>query len=131
MKKIILYGFYSTLLILFVCCLALWASVKIRETEQLADILPENRMRVSTPLGTVHVTPTGEKTATPVLLIHGKDDLVVPVSQSKKMFRALKKSDKEVQLVTFKGGDHGLFKSSTRLKMLKAVDEFLNKHNPI
>ena len=67
----------------------------------------------------------------PVLLIHGKDDLVVPVSQSKKMFRALKKSDKEVQLVTFKGGDHGLFKSSTRLKMLKAVDEFLNKHNPI
>ncbi|MCO4823313.1 MAG: alpha/beta hydrolase [Amylibacter sp.] len=71
MKKFILYAIYSILLILFVCCLALWASVKIRETEQLADILPENGMRVATPLGTVHVTPTGEKTATPVLLIHG------------------------------------------------------------
>lgn len=71
MKKFVLYGIYSVALILIVICLALWASVKLRETEQLADILPENGMRVETSQLTVHVTPTGADTNTPVLLIHG------------------------------------------------------------
>ncbi len=71
MKKFILYALYSIALILLVVCLALWASVKLRETEQLADILPENGIRLETQELTVHVTPTGVNTDTPVLLIHG------------------------------------------------------------
>ncbi len=71
MKKLVLYTLYSLALILFVVCLAIWVSVKLRETEQLADILPENGMRVETEQLTVHVTPTGQDTDPPILLIHG------------------------------------------------------------
>lgn len=66
----------------------------------------------------------------PVLLIHGKDDTVVPFRQSKIMHKALRKADKETQLVTLKGEDHWLSKSATRLEMLKVIGTFLDKHNP-
>ena len=66
----------------------------------------------------------------PVLLLHGKADTVVPVAQSKRMNKALKKAGKTVDLITMNGEDHWLSKSSTRLEVLKAIDEFLDKHNP-
>ena len=71
MKKFILYGIYSLALIITVCYLALLASVALRETEYLADILPENGKRIETSELTVHITPTGDGTKTPILLIHG------------------------------------------------------------
>lgn len=66
----------------------------------------------------------------PVLLIHGKDDTVVPLEQSKIMHKALKKAGKTTKLITIKGEDHWLSTSSTRLQILKAIDDFLNTHNP-
>jgi dipeptidyl aminopeptidase/acylaminoacyl peptidase len=66
----------------------------------------------------------------PVLLIHGKDDTVVPIKQSKAMYKALQKADKLVEFVTLKGEDHWLSGSETRLALLKAVDKFLDQHNP-
>jgi dipeptidyl aminopeptidase/acylaminoacyl peptidase len=66
----------------------------------------------------------------PVLLIHGKDDTVVPIEQSKRMHKALKKAGKSVELITIDGEDHWLSASSTRLQMLKAIDDFLGIHNP-
>ena len=66
----------------------------------------------------------------PVLLIHGRDDTVVPIRQSKEMYKALKKADKAVELITLKGEDHWLSSSETRLALLKEVDQFLQKHNP-
>ena len=66
----------------------------------------------------------------PVLLIHGKDDLVVPIIQSKRMLSALKKVDKVVELITLKGEDHWLSRSETRLALLQEVDRFLEQHNP-
>ncbi|MBT6693869.1 MAG: S9 family peptidase [Porticoccaceae bacterium] len=66
----------------------------------------------------------------PVLLIHGKDDLVVPIIQSKRMLSALKKVDKVVELITLKGEDHWLSSSETRLALLQEVDRFLEQHNP-
>ena len=67
----------------------------------------------------------------PTLLIHGKDDTVVPISQSKRMYKALKKAEKEVMLIELKGEDHWLSTSSTRLQMLKAIEKFLLLHNPV
>ena len=64
-------------------------------------------------------------------LIHGKDDTVVPISQSKRMYKALKKAEKEVMLIELKGEDHWLSTSSTRLQMLKAIEKFLLLHNPV
>ncbi|MGK0442226.1 MAG: dipeptidyl aminopeptidase/acylaminoacyl peptidase, partial [Pseudohongiellaceae bacterium] len=66
----------------------------------------------------------------PVLLIHGKDDLIVPFRQSAHMYEALKKAGKSVELATLKGEDHWLSTSATRLEMLKAIDRFLDTHNP-
>ena len=66
----------------------------------------------------------------PVLLIHGRDDTVVPLEQSQLMADALQRAGKPVELVVQKGADHWLSRGDTRLGMLKAVTAFLEKHNP-
>lgn len=66
----------------------------------------------------------------PVLLIHGRDDVVVPFEQSQEMFDALKRAKKDVELVTLKREDHWLSRSKTRLQMLQASVQFLRAHNP-
>jgi len=66
----------------------------------------------------------------PVLLIHGKDDTVVPFEQSQVMYDALKRARKDVQLVTLKHEDHWLSRSETRLQMLESSVAFLRAHNP-
>ncbi|KQY95427.1 peptidase S9 [Caulobacter sp. Root1455] len=71
-----------------------------------------------------------DKVAIPVLLIHGKDDTVVPYVQSTLMADALKKAGKPVELVTLTGEDHWLSRGATRQQMLNAVVGFLEKNNP-
>jgi dipeptidyl aminopeptidase/acylaminoacyl peptidase len=66
----------------------------------------------------------------PVLLIHGKDDTVVPYEQSETMLKALRKLGKPVELVTLKNEDHWLSRGETRLQMLQESIAFLEKHNP-
>lgn len=66
----------------------------------------------------------------PVLLIHGKDDTVVPYKQSMVMADALKDAGKPHEFVTLAGEDHWLSKSDTRLKMLQATIAFVERHNP-
>jgi dipeptidyl aminopeptidase/acylaminoacyl peptidase len=66
----------------------------------------------------------------PVLLIHGRDDTVIPFEQSEVMFDALRHAHKEVALVTLNHEDHWLSRSETRLQMLQASIAFLRAHNP-
>jgi dipeptidyl aminopeptidase/acylaminoacyl peptidase len=66
----------------------------------------------------------------PVLLIHGKDDSVVPYDQSDVMASALKRAGKSVEFVTLKHEDHWLSRSATRLQMLEATVAFLRANNP-
>ncbi|HEY2462881.1 MAG TPA: S9 family peptidase [Steroidobacteraceae bacterium] len=66
----------------------------------------------------------------PVLLIHGRDDTVVPYEQSDVMLSALKRAGKSVTLVTMKHEDHWLSRSETRLQMLQATVDFLQANNP-
>jgi dipeptidyl aminopeptidase/acylaminoacyl peptidase len=66
----------------------------------------------------------------PVLLIHGRDDTVVPYEQSEVMLAALKKAGKSAELVTLKREDHWLSRSETRLQMLQATVDFLKANNP-
>jgi acetyl esterase/lipase len=66
----------------------------------------------------------------PVLLIHGRDDTVVPFEQSDVMLSALKHAGKSVELVTMKHEDHWLSHSETRLQMLEASVAFLKANNP-
>ncbi|MCI4643955.1 MAG: prolyl oligopeptidase family serine peptidase [Hyphomonadaceae bacterium] len=67
----------------------------------------------------------------PVLLIHGKDDTVVPIRQSTLMNSALRRADKQVEFIKLDGEDHWLSTGETRLATLRAMDEFVSRHAPV
>ena len=66
----------------------------------------------------------------PVLLIHGREDTVVPFEQSEIMEEAMRRAGKDVELVALDGEDHYLTFPATRLRMLTETIEFLEEHNP-
>ena len=66
----------------------------------------------------------------PVLLIHGRDDTVVPYQQSIIMRDAMTRAGKPVELITLEGEDHYLSYPATRLQMLERSVNFLEQHNP-
>jgi len=66
----------------------------------------------------------------PVMLIHGKDDVVVPFDQSQQIYDALKRAGKDVELVATDHEDHWLSREPSRVQTLEAMMGFLLKHNP-
>lgn len=70
------------------------------------------------------------RVSAPVLLIHGTDDTVVPIEQSRRMERALEGAGKQVRLVTLRGDDHWLSDAPTRIQMLREIETFLAEHLP-
>jgi len=66
----------------------------------------------------------------PILLIHGRDDTVVPFDQSARMADALKDAGKPHKLVELRGEDHWLSRPATRLQMLEEAVAFVEQHNP-
>jgi dipeptidyl aminopeptidase/acylaminoacyl peptidase len=69
-----------------------------------------------------------ERVQAPVLLIHGRDDAVVPIGQSRMMERALRAAGKPVQFLELEGEDHWLSVARTRLETLQAIETFLAQH---
>ena len=63
----------------------------------------------------------------PMLLIHGVEDTVVPVEQSRDMNAKLLRAKKDVRYVEIKGDDHWLSSASTRTQMLQEIETFLAK----
>ena len=72
-----------------------------------------------------------ENVTAPILLLHGDDDTVVPIAQSRKMERALKREGREVKFVRLKGEDHWLSVAETRMQLLIEMDAFVAEHLPI
>jgi len=72
-----------------------------------------------------------EAISIPVLLIHGRDDTVVPYEQSSVMLDALRQAGKQAELVPLKHEDHWLSSSETRRQMLETSVAFLRAHNPV
>ncbi len=70
------------------------------------------------------------KASCPILLIHGTDDTVVPIEQSRVMEKALKAASKPVEFITYKGQDHWETIASTRIAMMQAAVDFIAKYNP-
>lgn len=66
----------------------------------------------------------------PILLIHGKDDSVVPLAQSEAMERALQAAGKPVEHLYLDKSDHWLSTEAGRVATLRAAVEFTLKHNP-
>jgi len=66
----------------------------------------------------------------PILLIHGRDDTVVPIEQSRLMAEALRTAGKPVEFIELDGEDHWLSRGDTRRRMLTETVRFLEQHNP-
>jgi len=65
----------------------------------------------------------------PILLIHGVDDTIVPIGQSRHMALALKAAGKPYELIELPGEDHWMMTSSaSRIRALTEVERFLWKH---
>lgn len=72
-----------------------------------------------------------EKIKAPVLLIHGKDDTIVPVVQSQLMADALKDHKKNFRYIELEDGTHYLDYLPDRKQTFEAIDEFLKKYLPL
>ena len=64
----------------------------------------------------------------PVLLIHGANDRVVDVDQSRDMYEAMKSADKAVEYVELPHGNHNLSNHFDRIQTFKLMEAFLAKH---
>ncbi len=71
-----------------------------------------------------------EQFSTPILIMHGKEDKRVPVSQSRLMAKRLKEAGKNVIYIEQPQGDHHFTREADRLQFLKELEAFLAKYNP-
>jgi dipeptidyl aminopeptidase/acylaminoacyl peptidase len=66
----------------------------------------------------------------PVLLMHGRDDTVIPIAQTETMAASLRREGKSVEVTMLEGEDHWLSRSATRRQSLETLMAFVEKHNP-
>jgi len=64
----------------------------------------------------------------PVLLLHGDEDLNVPIGHSKKMAKALRKKKKDVELIEYEDVAHAIGRNRYRIDMLDRIGEFLDRN---
>ena len=103
-----------------------------RETGRDKMTMSNLREQMGDPSAFDAVSPRrfADRADAPVLLIHGKDDTVVPFEHSSKMADALKNAGKPHEMVVLREEDHWLSKAATRKQMLEEAMRFVQKHNP-
>jgi len=86
-----------------------------------------------TPGFLVSISPAklADRAKAPILLIHGEEDTVVDINQSRVMFNALQAARQPVEFVTLEGDDHFLSGSGPRTKMLETLEVFLARNLPV
>ncbi len=73
-------------------------------------------------------TSKADEIKSPILLMHGVEDRVVPIIQSRNMAEALKAAGKEFEYHEFEGGTHYLNYGANRLAAFEYMDAFLAEH---
>jgi dipeptidyl aminopeptidase/acylaminoacyl peptidase len=86
--------------------------------------------RMTPDFGAVSPFNAVDRIKTPLLLIHGKKDIIVDYAQSSAMFGKMRGAGKSVELVTLPEADHALSRQADRETFLTALEAFLFKHNP-
>jgi dipeptidyl aminopeptidase/acylaminoacyl peptidase len=67
----------------------------------------------------------------PVLLLHGKDDGIVPFDQSRRMQKAMEKAGKSVKLVELEESGHTYMSDKDERLYYTEILTFLNEHLPV
>ena len=65
---------------------------------------------------------------TPTLIVHGEDDPVNPVGQSRALYRALKRLGVETELVTYPGEGHLPRQELHQVDVLKRMLDWFDRH---
>lgn len=73
---------------------------------------------------------SAQRFSAPVLLIHGKKDITVEVSQSQHMYDRLRSAGKNVDLMILPKADHYFTRQDDRVALLSKIKSFLLKYNP-
>lgn len=68
---------------------------------------------------------------TPILLIHGEKDTVVPLEQSERMAKVLKERNSPHEFIVLPDENHYLTRPATRTQTLEALERFLAQHLPV
>ena len=79
-------------------------------------------------LKTISPVNFADKITAPVLIIHGKDDRIVPQKQAKKMIAALEKAGRKPESLFIADEGHGFRKEKGRIREFKAIEAFLAKY---
>lgn len=69
-----------------------------------------------------------DKIKTPILLIHGEDDIVVPVNQSRWFADRLREKNRPHKYVELPNGDHYLSIQNNRDVFFQEIDAFIQEH---
>ncbi len=69
-----------------------------------------------------------DKIKAEIILVHGTDDMTVPVQQSEVMAKALKKAGQSDDILLLPNDDHNLSLPISRKKLLEASDELFSKY---
>lgn len=96
-----------------------------RDRGEFGDI---HRARVSGAYESIDIPSPLEaaaKIAAPVLLIHGRRDFTVPVVHTEEMAERLKRAGRAPTVVILDDSDHFFSFAGSRLRMLKAMEDFL------
>lgn len=96
--------------------------------EDYWDVRLGSRFRDSEALKAVSPSRIADRAGAPILIIHGRDDTVVPFSHALRMHDALKAAKKPVELVELKGEDHWLSRSASRTATLEKSLDFIRRH---
>lgn len=78
----------------------------------------------------VSILQSVKEIKTPILIMHGKNDLSVPVEQSRKLAAKLKTSGKDYRYIEQPFGDHEFTRQEDSTQFLQEMEAFLAKHNP-
>jgi dipeptidyl aminopeptidase/acylaminoacyl peptidase len=65
---------------------------------------------------------------TPTLMVHGEEDLCVPVSQAQEMFQALIEAGCETELVLYPREGHGYLEREHQLDLMDRVRDWFDRH---
>jgi dipeptidyl aminopeptidase/acylaminoacyl peptidase len=82
----------------------------------------EQKLRAVSPVSLV------DKIKVPILLIHGTDDGIVPIAQSRAMKKALDKSGRKTELIEIEKEGHSYWSDENEKLALASIDQFLWKN---